>query len=117
MSTVPVSVEEAEGRTFVATWPDMTTNDVGAPVRYAGAADRSVQVFGTFGGATVTLEGTLEGVAANWSTLNDAQGNAIEITAAKIEAVTELVRQIRPKVTGGTGTSVTVMLMMRQTMG
>lgn len=115
MATIPVTFAEGEAQTTIATWANMTTWDVGEPVRYAGAADRTVQVFGTFGGATVTIEGTLENVPINWSQLNDAQGDPIAITAARIEAVVELVRQIRPKVTGGTGTSVTVMMLMRQT--
>lgn len=68
---------------------------------------------GTFGGATVTLQGSLDGT--NWATLTDAQGNAISVTSAALEAVTELVRYIRPVVTGGSGTDVTVLLLMRVT--
>jgi hypothetical protein len=115
MATIPVTVTEGEARTFIATWTNLSTGDVGEPIRYAGAADRTVQVFGDFGGATVTLEGTLEQVPTTWLPLNDAQGNPIEITEARLEAITELVRQVRPVVAGGTGTAVTVMMLMRQT--
>jgi hypothetical protein len=92
----------------------METDDTGYPVQYVGNADRTVQVYGTFGGATVTLEGSLDGT--NWATLNDAQGSPIAITEAKLEAVTELVRYTRPSVSGGSGASLTVMLFMRNTM-
>ncbi len=111
----PVTITEHPAQSVMATWANMATNDDGAPIDYVGHADRTVQVFGTFGGATVTLQGSLD--KTNWATLNDVQGNAIEITAGKIEAVTELPLWIRPLVTGGTGTDVTVKLFMRKTMG
>jgi hypothetical protein len=115
MPTIPVTITEGEARTFIATWPNMASGDVGEPIRYAGAADRTVQVIGEFGGATVRIEGTLEQVPTTWLPLNDAQGNPTEITQPRLEALTELVRQVRPAVVGGAGTDVTVMLLMRQT--
>ncbi len=114
MATVAVTVTDKPAQSFLATWAGMTTSDVGAEIDYVGHADRTVQVFGAFGGATVTLQGSLD--RSNWATLNDAQGNPIEITQAKIEAITELVLWIRPHVSGGTGTNVTVSLLMRKTM-
>jgi len=110
--TINPTLQETESRITVATW-ELATGDDGAPIRYAGAADRTVQVFGTFGGATIGMQGSLDGI--NWAPLTDAQGNAIAMTAAGLEAITELVRFTRPVVTGGSGTSVTVMLLMRQT--
>lgn len=114
MSTVVPTIVDGEGHTVVVTWV-LGTGDDGEPVRYAGAADRTVQIFGTFGGATVTMQGTLENVATTWAPVTDPQGNAIAATGATIEAITELVRQIRPVVTGGSGSSITVLLLMRQT--
>ncbi len=114
MATVESTIAETDGRSYTATWAGLTTGDVGDALRYAGHADRTVQVFGTFGGATVTLQGSLDGT--NWATLNDAQGDPISITAAKIESVTEAVRFTRPSVSGGSGASLTVMLFMRNTM-
>jgi len=113
MATVDVSVAEGPAQSFIATWSGLATGDVGAPIDYVGHADRTVQVVGAFGGASVSLEGSLNG--SHWSPLTDAQGNVISFTAAGIEAVTEMVLYIRPKVVGGAGTSVTVMLMMRKT--
>lgn len=113
MATVDPTVTEADGGTIVVEWAGLGPNDVGAPVRYAGAVDRTVQAFGTFGSASIGMQGTLEATPSNWATLNDAQGDPIAVTAAKVEAITEMVRWIRPSVTGGTGTSVTVLLMMR----
>lgn len=46
-----------------------------------------MHVFGTFGSATVTIEGSLNGV--DWATLTDPQGNALTFTSARIEAISE----------------------------
>jgi len=115
MSTIAPTIIDAEAQITIATWAGLATGDDGASIRYGGAADRTVQIVGTFGGATVTMQGSLDGT--NWASLTDVQGNAIAVTAAALESITELVRYIRPVVTGGSGVSVTVMLLMRRTMG
>ena len=115
MPTIVPTLLDAEAQITIATWTGLETGDDGAAIRYGGAADRTVQIIGTFGGATVTMQGSIDGT--NWATLTDAQGNAIAATAAALEAITELVRFIRPIVTGGAGVSVTVLLLMRRTIG
>lgn len=111
--TIAPTILDAEAQVTIATWASMGADDDGSPVRYGGAADRTVQVFGTFGGTTVGMQGSLDGT--NWVALTDAQGNTIEFTADGLEAITELVRFIRPVTVGGTGVDVTVMLLMRRT--
>lgn len=99
----------------VVTWtPLTTTNSDGQPFEAPGWADRAVQITGTFGaGGTIVLEGSLDGT--NYVSLTDPQGNAISKTAASIEAVSELVRYIRPRVTAGDGTtSLTVTMIARR---
>ena len=113
MATItPTITDQLEAYSILATWV-LGADDDGAPIRFAGAADRTMQVCGTFGGATVGMQGSLDGT--NWAALTDPQGNAVSKTAAALEALTELVRFVRPVVTGGTGTDVTVMLFMRPT--
>lgn len=112
MATVAATITEGESRTFIASWV-LGPGDDGEPIRYSGAVERTVQIFGTFGGATVAIEGTLELTPTTWLPITDVQGDAISATSNKLETITELVRHIRPKVTGGSGTSVTVLLMMR----
>lgn len=74
--------------------------------------DRSVQVFGTFGGASVRWEGSLDGV--NYSALTDPQGNELSMSANKLEAVLELAPFIRPVVSGGdVSTSLTCLLCVK----
>lgn len=97
----------------VATWPGMANGDDGQPIELANFADRSVQVTGTFGvGGNVRIEGSLDGT--NYAPLTDPQGNALDINGAKIEAITELVRYVRPRVTAGDGTtSITVTMLLK----
>lgn len=89
----------------VVKWETLTTtNDVGDGVEMSAWPDRAVQVVGTFGaGGTLAIEGSIDGT--NYTVLTDPQGNALNITSTKIEAVTELVRYIRPSVEAGDGTT------------
>lgn len=116
MSTL-VTRRDGEGRTVRHTWASLLQSETGVSVSIPGAADRSIQITGTFGGASVGVQGSLEAVAANWSTLTDAQGNALTFTSAGLEAVSEVVTHIRPAVTGGDGTTdLAVTLLSRSTM-
>lgn len=114
MAEIAATVAEGEARTFIVQWV-LGAGDTGKPISYPGAADRTVQIFGTFGGATVAMQGTLELSPTTWLPVTDAQGNAISATSNTLEAITELVRWIRPSVAGGTGTAVTILLLMRTT--
>lgn len=91
----------------------LSNGDTGAPISKASYADRSVQVTGTFGaGGNMRWEGSN---ATIYATLTDPQGNALDFTAAKIEAVTELCLISRPSVTAGDGTTaLTVTLIARR---
>lgn len=96
-------------------WSGLANGETGDAISVAEFADRSVQVSGTFGsGGTVVLEGSNDGT--NWATLNDLQGDALSLSAAKIEGVSELTYQVRPRVTAGDGTTdITVTLFARRT--
>lgn len=96
---------------YVATWAAMGNADTGTEIQMAQASDRSVQVSGTFGGATVVLQGSNDGT--NWVTLTDPQGNAISKTSAAIEQIEEATLSIRPVTSGGTGTSIDVNVLLR----
>lgn len=89
----------------IVSWAALTTtDDVGSALEMAGSPDRSVQVIGTFGvGGTCVIQGSNDGT--NYATLTDPQGNALSFTATGLEAVTELTRYIRPRITAGDGTT------------
>lgn len=96
-------------------WIGLALSDDGEPFMGVPFSDRSVQVAGTFGvGGTVKLEGRLSS-DLDYVALTDPQGNDINLGSAKIEAITELVQHIRPRVTGGDGTTlVDVYLLLKR---
>lgn len=98
----------------IVTWTGLLNTDDGSPVELPSYADRSVQVSGTFGvGGTIVLEGSNNGT--NYVTLRDVLGSDISLTAAGIRTVLDLPRLIRPRVTGGDGTTnLAVTLLIRQ---
>lgn len=101
----------------IVTWSGLLqpSSDDGEPYECPGAADRSVQVQGTLGtGGAVAIEGSNNGT--NYVTLTDPQGNALSINAiGRIEAIAEVTRYVRPRVTAGDGaTDFTVTLLARR---
>lgn len=101
-------------KTLIVRWAGMANGDDGEAINFSQYTDKSVQVFGTFGaGGSVCIEGSNDG--SNWAVLTDPQGNDLNITAAKIEMVTEATQFVRPRVTAGDGTtSLTVVLLMKE---
>lgn len=108
--TVPESLHHT---CVVATWANMQNGDEGQAIELANFADRSVQVVGTFGaGGKVRIEGSNNGT--DYAPLTDPQGNDLDLTSAKIESVSEVVRWIRPRVIAGDGTtSLTVIMLLK----
>lgn len=95
----PTSTSKA----FVAAWTGLLQGDEGDSLPFSQYTDKSVQVTGTFGGATLRVEGSNNGT--DWAVLTDPQGNDLLITSAKVEMVTEATLYTRPKVSGGDGTT------------
>lgn len=82
-----------------------TTNDNGAPMKFSEWADRTIQVVGTFGaGGNLQWQGSNDG-GVTWAPLTDPQGNALDITTAKIETIMEITELARPLLTAGDGTT------------
>lgn len=98
---------------FLYTWTPLTeTNADGSPAMFVGSGDRTFQVTGTFGGGTIVLEGSLNGT--DWFTLKDPSNTAISLTSAGLRTVLENCTYVRPRVTAGTGVSLTAVLMVRR---
>jgi hypothetical protein len=115
MSTIQhIKTPSGNTRTIVATWPNLANGDDGETIKFSQYADKSAQVFGTFGaGGSLRIEGSNDG--ENWAVLTDPQGNDLVFTSAKIEMVTEATLHVRPKVTAGDGTTaLTVVLLMKE---
>lgn len=114
MATVSPSVTDAVPFPVV-TWAGMATGDTitGYPAPAGnGAAFGCVQFYGTFGGATVTLEGSNDGT--NWATLTGTDGSAISTSAAGIFEFSTAALFIRPGApTSGTGDAITAVVVLR----
>ncbi len=82
---------------------------VGAPIAISDYPDKTITIEGTFGGATITLQGSNSNpTASQWHTLNDSRGaaNTIVKTAAAINAILENPKFMRP-IIGSTVSGVT----------
>lgn len=114
-TVVPVTTfpYETSRDVAVTTWSGMQQDDDGEPVRLAVFSDRSVQVTGTFGGATLTIGGSNDGVT--YHALSTPAGDSLALTSAGLHQIVELPVFIKPRVFGGDGTtSLTVILAGRK---
>lgn len=68
----------------------------------------SVQASGTFGGATVVLQGSNDGVT--YATLKDTAGDDLSFTAAGYVEFTSAAVFVKPSISGGTGDSLNITL-------
>ena len=101
MATITPTIDrDSVPGAVLATWAAMATNDVGAGVPIAYAADLTAQVTGTFGGGTITWQGSNDNT--NWSPLTQRSGTtAMAFTAAGTSTANENPAWIRPAATSG----------------
>lgn len=113
MTTQSTKISTGNHKSIVIAWLAIPLNGDGESIPFCQYTDKSAQVTGTFGGATVQIEGSNNG--ADWATLTDPQGNSLSFTGPKIEMVAEATYLVRPKVTGGDGTtSINVHLLIKE---
>ena len=98
------------GKASLATWTALATSDTGKPVVGVGLSDRSFQASGTFGGATVVLQGSNNGT--DWVTLTDPAGAAVSFTSAGLKQVLQVTKYMRPSVSGGAAVSINCDLLL-----
>lgn len=121
---IPLVSKTAGGANSIVTaiWTNMGIADTGIPIALTDWADRSIQISGTIGAATVTIQGSNDVanfVAGNyagmaWNTLRDPVGNLLTFTVSDIKHVLEMSMYLRPITTGGTGSVITVAMAGRQ---
>jgi hypothetical protein len=94
---------------MLVTWPSLASGETGVAFfdvpKLAAFSDRSVQISGTLGGGTVTIEGANSVAGTTFNTLNDPALNALTSLGATLKQILECSVQIRPRVTGGDGTT------------
>ena len=115
MATVNPTIRFIGNDTVVFTWVLTNVDNDGAPVgpNHADYADRAVQMFGTFGGAAVAIQGSNDD-GTTWFTVDDPQGVDLSLSAAGGKAVSEITERMRPLLTGGAASSVTVAMTCRR---
>lgn len=106
MANITPIVINVGDQTWYAKWPAMGNADTGLAMDMGQYPDRTVGVTGTFGGATVTIQGSMDGTT--WVTLNDFKGNALTITSANVSLIAESPIHLRAITSGGSGTTVDV---------
>src|SRR5262249_59500612 len=77
-------------------------------------AERVIVAAGACGGATSVVEGANHG--ANYFTLSSPSGAALSFTAAGLGQVNQPTAWVRPRVTLGSGASLTVAMTARRTL-
>jgi hypothetical protein len=104
----------------VITWALTTANADGNPVDLTAYPDRTLHIYGTFGGGTLTMQGSNDpngqatpNSGVDWQSIRDPQGAAIAKTSNYMGALLESPRWLRPNLTGSTAATVTVVVMAR----
>jgi hypothetical protein len=91
----------------------ITENDTIEPLILPAHTDKTVRVAGTFGGATLTIKGGMlptDG-ASDYLTCKDPADNNLAYTAVGMDAIQENVYSLVPTVSGGSGASLTVVVL------
>ena len=110
--TITRFIGSGDGSLVKATWVFATEADTASAIVLPEFADKSVQVFGTFGTVHIAMHGSND-AGTTFAALNDPSGTVIDIAAAKIKAILENTEQIKPVVTAGTGGPLTVVMLAR----
>jgi P pilus assembly chaperone PapD len=113
MATIIPTIVEEQVRAAAFRWTDYSTADTSTSIKVQnmqGLAG-SVQVTGTFGGATIALQVSNDGT--NYVTLKDGSGVAITFTAAGVAEFSTAALFIKPTSSGGTDDNVTVTIVLR----
>jgi hypothetical protein len=115
MAVVSAETEEialSDDRVFVTTWTGIASGDTCEAVRRGAVRDRCVQVTGTFGAATIAIQGSND--SENYAALKDTLGNALSFTSAGIKQVLEIPLYIKPTISGSGGTGLTIVMVQRR---
>lgn len=101
--------------TMTIEWANLGQGDDGSWYMLGHYSDKCLHVYGTFGGATVTIQGSnQDSTPTSGLGLTDPTQTAISMTSEGMKQVLENPLFIRPKITGGDGTtSLTARLVCR----
>lgn len=110
MATVNPTIHAVSDNVIKVTWTLTSTDDTGAPLpdRYMEYTDRTMYALGTWGGATLKMQG---GDGTTYVTAPDTGGSDISLTADGAKLLGPVFEALRPKLTtAGSGASIAVTL-------
>ena len=100
---------DSGARSRIITWEAMGDDDTGTSIEVYSYPDKTIQFSGTWGGATVILQGSQDGTT--WKTLVDSSGIALSFTVdSDIKLIRDNPRFLRASSSGGSGTDVDVII-------
>jgi len=101
-----VDAQDAQWRGgHLVKWENLQMGDIGRPVSYPTYTVRSVQVVGTFGGASMLLEGSNMPTSPTYVGLLNPWYGMINLSEAGLKAVLENTYWVRPRIMGGDATT------------
>lgn len=95
-------------KNLIVTWANMLQGDTGVGVLASGFPDKTAHINGTFGTATVRIEGSnnsIDGQDGNWALLRDPFNAALTFTSADLRQILENTKWVRVSISGGDGTT------------
>jgi hypothetical protein len=111
MATIQPQVTYPEKGVVKVLWEAMGNADTGAPYVGARYADKTITLEGTWGSATIVVQGSNSG--STYFQLENNENASISSTADAIHGIRENTMYTRPVSSGGTGTDVDVILIGR----
>lgn len=105
--------EPSASKAKIVTWAAIANGDTANPFLPVelDTAIASVQISGTFGGATITFQQSNDGT--NWFTAKTPTGTDVTATAAGMFEVSLSGLYVRPSISGGSASSLNVILVAR----
>lgn len=117
MPTITPSLDTSIADVPRVIWQGAATGDTFLPFtlkqQYGLAA--SIQLTGTFGGATITIQVSNDGT--NWVTARGLDTTDITFTAAGYREFSLCAAYIRPSIAGGSGTGINATMVLRGSSG
>lgn len=115
MAVIPAvitSIGQGNNACKLAVWTNVTslTSDTCQAVSLPDYPDRSIHVWGTFGGCSVAVNGSNNG-GVSFVALRDPTSTTIAITSETIKAILENTQQIQPVATGGSSQTISIAIL------
>lgn len=102
-----------DGSSVLFVWTPVTESDTCAAIAMPRHSDKSIHASGTFGGATVAVQGSNIAAGTTFAALNNAAtGTPVALTVEGINTILENTVQIKPVMTGGSGQSLILSMLV-----